>query len=84
MRKNISLVSQDTILFDASIKDNISYANDSASQKEVKACEFAAADEFINKLPNKLETKIGENGIRLSGGQKQRISIARAILKNHQ
>ncbi len=82
LRKNISLVSQDTILFDASIKDNISYANDSASQKEIeKACEFAAADEFINKLPNKLETKIGENGIRLSGGQKQRISIARAILK---
>ena len=70
LRKNISLVSQDTILFDASIKDNISYANDSASQKEIeKACEFAAADEFINKLPNKLETKIGENGIRLSGGK---------------
>ncbi len=82
LRKNISLVSQDTILFDATIKENIAYANSNATIKEIKdACEFAAADEFIDKLPNKLETVIGENGIRLSGGQKQRISIARAILK---
>ena len=82
LRKNISLVSQDTILFDATIKENIAYANESASQKEIEnACEFAAASEFINKLPNKFDTMIGENGIRLSGGQKQRISIARAILK---
>ena len=83
LRKNISLVSQDTILFDATIKENISYAKSDASQKEIEnACEFAAASEFINKLPNKYETMIGENGIRLSGGQKQRISIARAILKS--
>jgi len=82
LRKNISLVSQDTILFDATIKDNIAYANDGASQKEIEnACEFAAASEFINKLPNNFDTIIGENGVRLSGGQKQRISIARAILK---
>lgn len=82
LRKNISLVSQDTILFDATIKDNIAYANDKASQKEIEdACEFAAASEFINKLPNKFDTMIGENGVRLSGGQKQRISIARAVLK---
>lgn len=82
LRKNISLVSQDTILFDATIKENIAYANDKASQKEIEnACEFAAASEFINKLPNKFDTIIGENGVRLSGGQKQRISIARAILK---
>ena len=82
LRKNISLVSQDTILFDATIKDNIAYANDRASQKEIEnACEFAAASEFINKLPNKFDTMIGENGVRLSGGQKQRISIARAVLK---
>ena len=82
LRKNISLVSQDTILFDATIKNNIAYAKDGASQKEIEnACEFAAASEFINKLPNKFDTIIGENGVRLSGGQKQRISIARAILK---
>ena len=60
LRKNISLVSQDTILFDATIKDNIAYANDRASQKEIEnACEFAAASEFINKLPNKFDTMIG-------------------------
>ena len=82
LRRNISLVSQDTILFDATIKDNIAYAKNEASQKEIEnACEFAAASEFINKLPDKFNTMIGENGVRLSGGQKQRISIARAILK---
>ena len=82
LRKNISLVSQDTILFDATIKDNIAYAKDNASQIEIEnACSFAAASEFIDDLPNKFETMIGENGVRLSGGQKQRISIARAILK---
>ena len=82
LRKNISLVSQDTILFDATVKKNIAYANENASQKEIEnACEFAAANDFINDMPNKFETMIGENGIRLSGGQKQRISIARAILK---
>ena len=82
LRKNISLVSQDTILFDATIKDNIAYAKSDASQKEIEnACEFAAASEFIERLPDKFDTMIGENGVRLSGGQKQRISIARAILK---
>ena len=82
LRKNISLVSQDVILFDGTINDNIAYANVEASQKEIdEACEFAAADEFIKKLPNRHRTLIGENGVRLSGGQKQRISIARAILK---
>ncbi len=82
LRKNLSLVSQDTILFDATIKDNIAYANQNASFNEIeKACEFAAADEFIDKMPDKFNTLIGENGVRLSGGQKQRISIARAILK---
>ena len=70
------------ILFDDTIKANIAYADPKASQDEIiKACQFAAADEFINKLPNSYETLIGENGVRLSGGQKQRISIARAILK---
>ena len=82
LRKNISLVSQDVILFDTTIKNNISYANSDASDEEIfKACKFAAADEFIEKLTDKYETLVGENGTRLSGGQKQRISIARAILK---
>lgn len=83
LRKEISLVSQDVILFDDTIKSNILYGNSSASDEEiVAACKFAAAQEFIEKLPNKYETIIGENGIKLSGGQKQRLSIARAILKN--
>jgi subfamily B ATP-binding cassette protein MsbA len=82
LRKNISLVSQDVILFDDTIRANIAYADTKASQDEItEACRFAAADEFINKLSNGYETIIGENGVRLSGGQKQRISIARAILK---
>jgi subfamily B ATP-binding cassette protein MsbA len=83
IRKNISLVSQDVILFDETIRNNILYANTNASEQEIKdACKFAAAEEFIENLPKGYETLIGENGIRLSGGQKQRISIARAILKN--
>ncbi len=82
LRKSISLVSQDVILFDSSVKENILYANKDASEEEfLEACKFAAADEFISDLPQKHETLIGENGIRLSGGQKQRLSIARAILK---
>ena len=82
LRKNISLVSQDTTLFDDTIKNNIAYANLDASQKDIEdAAKFSYADEFINKLPNHYDTVIGENGVRLSGGEKQRISIARAILK---
>ncbi len=82
LRKNISLVSQDVILFDDTIEKNISYARENASKQDIeRACKFAAADEFINKLPLKYDTIIGENGIKLSGGQKQRLSIARAILK---
>tara|TARA_B100001057_G_scaffold474271_1_gene539608 strand:- start:227 stop:1969 length:1743 start_codon:yes stop_codon:yes gene_type:complete len=82
LRKNLSMVSQDVILFDDTIKNNILYAKESASDEEIKkACDYAAASEFIEKLPKKYETVIGENGIRLSGGQKQRISIARAVLK---
>jgi len=83
LRKNISLVSQDIILFDDTVRANIAYANLNASEEEIKkACEFAAASDFINDLPKSYDTLIGENGIRLSGGQKQRISIARAVLKN--
>ena len=82
LRSNISLVSQDTTLFDDTIRNNISYANSSASHQEiVNAAKYSFADEFIDKLPNQYETIIGENGVRLSGGEKQRLSIARAILK---
>ena len=82
LRKNISLVSQETTLFDDTIKNNIGYADLDASQKDIEdAAKFSFADEFINKLPKKYDTLIGENGIRLSGGEKQRLSIARAILK---
>jgi len=83
LRKNISMVSQDIILFDDTVHANIAYANMNASEKQImEACDFAAATEFIDKLPKKFETIIGENGIKLSGGQKQRVSIARAFLKN--
>ena len=85
LRKNISLVSQDITLFDDTIKNNISYANLDAKQNEIEeAAKFSFAEEFINKLPKKYDTLIGENGIRLSGGEKQRLSIARAILKKVQ
>ena len=83
LRKNMSLVSQDIILFDDTVRANIAYAKLDASDEQIKnACDFAAATEFIEKLPQGYDTIIGENGIRLSGGQKQRISIARAILKD--
>ncbi len=83
LRKSISLVSQDIILFDDTVKSNILYANPLASENDIiSACKFAAAHDFILNLPDKYETIIGENGLRLSGGQKQRISIARAFLKN--
>ena len=83
LRKNISIVSQDTVLFDDTIKNNIAYANILATDDEIKnAAKFAAIDDFINSLKNGYNTIVGENGVKLSGGQKQRISIARAILKN--
>ena len=82
LRKNISLVSQETTLFDDTIKNNIKYANLEANDEEVyEVARLSYCDEFINNLPNKYETLIGENGVRLSGGEKQRISIARAMMK---
>ena len=82
LRNNISLVSQETTLFDDTIKNNIKYAKEDASDDEIiKAAKLSHCDEFINQLPNKYETLIGENGVRLSGGEKQRISIARAMMK---
>jgi len=82
LRKHISLVSQETTLFDDTIKNNIKYANENASDEEIyEAAKLSYCEEFIEKLPNKYETLIGEDGVRLSGGEKQRISIARAMLK---
>ena len=82
LRKNISLVSQETTLFDDTIKNNIKYANENASDDEVyKVAKLSNSYDFIENLPEKFETIIGENGVRLSGGEKQRISIARAMIK---
>ena len=82
LRENISLVSQDTTLFDDTVKNNIAYANLNANDDEIlQVAKLSYADEFINQLPQKYETLIGENGVRLSGGEKQRLSIARAMLK---
>ena len=85
LRKNISLVSQDTTLFDDTVKNNIAYANLNSSDEEIEqVAKLSFAYEFIDKLPNKYDTLIGENGVRLSGGEKQRLSIARAMLKKSQ
>ena len=82
LRSHISLVSQETTLFDDTIKNNIRYAKDDASDDEIfKAAKLSYCDDFINQLPDKYDTLIGENGVRLSGGEKQRISIARAMMK---
>ena len=83
IRENISLVSQDTLLFNESIEDNIKYGKLTASKEEIiKAAKDAGALEFIENFPQKFKTIVGEGGIKLSGGQKQRIAIARALLKN--
>ena len=82
LRENISLVSQDTSLFDDTIKNNIKYSNlNSTDEDIIEVSKLSYCEEFINKMPNGYETIIGENGVRLSGGEKQRVSIARAMLK---
>ena len=82
LRNKISLVSQDIILFDDTVENNIKFAKFDASDQEIKeACKQAAADEFIETLPDKYQTNIGENGIRLSGGQKQGCQLQEPYLK---
>ena len=82
LRNEVSMVSQETTLFDDTIKNNIKYAKADATDEEIqKVAKLSFCEEFINKLPDKFDTLIGENGVRLSGGEKQRLSIARAMLK---
>ncbi|ONK73928.1 uncharacterized protein A4U43_C03F1020 [Asparagus officinalis] len=82
-RGKIGLVSQEPVLFASSIKDNISYGKDGATNEEIKAAaELANAANFIDKMPQGLDTMVGEHGTQLSGGQKQRVAIARTILKD--
>ena len=82
LRNEISMVSQETTLFDDTIKNNIKYGRENSTDEEVfEAAKLSYCDEFISNLPNKYETLIGENGVRLSGGEKQRLSIARAMMK---
>jgi len=83
LRENISLITQETLLFNESILDNIKYGNMSCSDKEIEEiAKLSGVSKFAEKLPNKLHTIVGESGIKLSGGQRQRIAIARALIKN--
>ena len=81
LRGILSYVSQDTVLFDGTILENIQYNSNASKNDIVEFAELACLNEFINELPDKLNTRIGENGIKLSGGQRQRIAIARALAK---
>ncbi|NRA74209.1 MAG: ABC transporter ATP-binding protein [Rickettsiales bacterium] len=83
IRKNIAIVNQDILLFDASVKDNIAYGTKKYTQQDIiSAAEAANAQEFISSMTQRYDTVVGKFGIKLSGGQRQRIAIARAILKN--
>ncbi|HEX2584465.1 MAG TPA: ATP-binding cassette domain-containing protein, partial [Steroidobacteraceae bacterium] len=82
LREQIALVSQDVVLFDDSIRNNIAFGRPASNEAIERAAKAAHVLEFANQLPHGLETTVGERGVLLSGGQKQRISIARALLKN--
>ncbi len=83
LRDSMSIVPQEAILFDDTIYNNIKFANPAATKKDItQAMRFAQLDEFVNELPKKADTIVGERGVKLSGGQKQRVGIARAILAN--
>tara|TARA_Y100001970_G_C14037574_1_gene751941 strand:- start:92 stop:1057 length:966 start_codon:yes stop_codon:yes gene_type:complete len=82
-RQKIGYVPQEPELFNMSIKDNLMWSNHQAKESDIwNACKLANADKFINKLPDKLETILGDRGVRLSGGQRQRLSLARALIRN--
>jgi len=83
LRAQIAIVSQETVLFDETIRANIAYGRSEACEEEiVQAAQAGYAWEFIDELPEGLDTLIGENGVKLSGGQRQRLAIARAVLRN--
>ena len=82
-RKHISVVPQESVLFDGTVFDNVSYGMPSVTDKQVRdALKAANAEDFVNELPNGVETLVGEKGARISGGQKQRLAIARALIRN--
>jgi len=83
VRRRMAIVSQETFIFNASIRENVAYGSEGATQVEVEAAvQMANADEFIRDLPDGYDTVLGDRGVRLSGGQRQRIAIARALLRN--
>ncbi|MEI9913418.1 MAG: ATP-binding cassette domain-containing protein [Candidatus Saccharibacteria bacterium] len=83
LRRNLAYVPQEPVMFHRSLADNISYGMQTASmQKVISAAKFAHANDFINALPEKYETLVGERGVKLSGGQRQRVAIARAMIKD--
>ena len=82
IRGNITIISQNPYIFNMSIKDNLRLVKSNVTNKEIKeACKIACLDEFINTLPDKYDSIIGEGGVNLSGGQKQRLAIARALIQ---